>query len=396
MDKLVYLYYVFLVGVLFWGAKFYKPKTWNDGFMSLSQTKAIQGFSAFCIMFHHIGQKTCASWLNPRYIVHGLDVFVPIGYFFVGIFLLCSGYGLFKSFKAKENYLKGFIGRRILPIILAYYTTGIIFLIVRILMGEKLSVLQFIYYLTGIQLSNPNTWFVIALPIFYLGFYLAFKFCKNENMALFITCLVVFIYTLIGTFTNHNDFWMRGQWWYNSVHFFSLGLLFAKFEKPIINHVKKFYLLYVILTFVGIFGFYSLTGYTQYAFSYYGEDYNLDHIVLRRWVCLLADILASCSFVFFVFLLGLKIKIGNKVLAFMGTITLEFYLIHGLFVELFGFNFIDVAPSLYYIKNVFFMVLAVFIPSIPAALLLQKLHKWLTHLLTTKKEKPTEEMKKVG
>lgn len=396
MDKLVYIYYVLLAVVLFWGAKVYGRKTWNDGFMSISQTKALQGFSAFCIMFHHIGQKTCASWLNPRYIVHGLDVFVPIGYYFVGIFLLCSGYGLYKSYKEKPNYLKGFFGRRILPVILAYYSTGIIFLIVRLLMGQKMNVKQFFIYLTGLQLSNPNTWFVIALPIMYFGFYLAFKFCKNENVALFLTCLIVFLYTLLGTFIDHNNWWMRGEWWYNSVHFFSMGLLFARFEKSIINKVKKHYVLYLALAFISIFVLYFFSEYTQNVFSYYGENFHADFKVLRRWVCLLSQIAASCSFVFFVFMLGLKIKIGNKVLAFMGTITLEFYLIHGLFVELFGFNFIDVVPSLYYIKNVFLMVIVVFVPSVPAALLLQKLHKWLVRVLTTKKEKPTIETKKVG
>ena len=83
---------------------------------------------------------------------------------------------------------------------------------------------QLFYYLTGMQLCNPNAWFVIALPIFYLGFYLCFRFCKNENIALILTCLVVLAYTIIGTRTNHNNFWMRGEWWYNSAHFFPLGI----------------------------------------------------------------------------------------------------------------------------------------------------------------------------
>ena len=108
LDKLVYLFYVLLFVILFWGAKFFGRKKWNDEFMSIPQTKALQGFSAICILLHHVGQKTCAHWLNPKYIVHGLDVFVPIGYYFVGIFLFCSGYGLLKSYRAKQDYLKGF------------------------------------------------------------------------------------------------------------------------------------------------------------------------------------------------------------------------------------------------------------------------------------------------
>ncbi len=374
MDKIVYIYYPLLAVVLLWGAKFFKKGTWNDGFMSLSQTKALQGFFAICIMFHHTAQKTCAPWLKPKYIIHGLDVFVPIGYFFVGIFLFCSGYGLYKSYKAKPDYLNGFLKRRILPLVLAFYSTGLIFFVVRILMKEKMDLPQAIYYITGLQLSNPNSWYVIALPFFYLGFYLAFRFIKKEWAAILVTCMVVFVYTVIGTFIDHNDWWMRGEWWYNSVHFFSIGLLFAKHEAFIVNKIKKHYVLYVVLAFVSIFIFYKFSVYTQDVFSYYGENFNADDTVLRRWICLISQIAASCAFVFFVFMLGMKIQIGNKVLKFMGTVTLEFYLIHGLFVELFGYSFIDLAPSLYYIKNVALFVLVVVVLSIPSAILLHKFH----------------------
>lgn len=372
MDKIVYVYYVVLALILFWGAKVMKRKTWNDAFMSLEQTKALQGFSAICIMFHHISQKTCAPWLNPRYIIHGLDVFVPIGYFFVGIFLFCSGYGLYKSYKTKPDYLKGFCKRRILPLILAFYSTAIIFFVVRLLMGEKMDGLQIFYYLSGLKLCNPNAWYVIAAPFFYLGFFLSFKFCKNEKLACFMTCLVVFIYTLIGTMVNHNDFWMRGEWWYNSAHFFSIGLLFARHEEGITKHVKRFFPLYVILSFVLIFVLFGVSELAQGVLSYYGEQFGADHIVLRRWGCLISQMGASCAFVFFVFMLNMKIKIGNRILAFMGTITLEFYLIHGLFIELFGYSFMDIRPSIYYIKNVALFVLVVTVCALPSAIALHK------------------------
>ena len=203
-------------------------------------------------------------------------------------------------------------------------------------------------------------------------------------MAVFVTCMVVFVYTLIGTMIDHNVWWMRGEWWYNSVHFFSLGLLFARYEKTIVSRIKKHYIIYVLLAFVGIFVFYALSEYCMAVFSYYGENFHANFKVLRRWVCLLSQMLASCSFVFFVFMLGLKIKIGNKVLDFMGKIAFEFYLIHGLFIELFGFNFIDVAPSLYYIRNVTLFVVVIVALSIPSTILLQKFHKWVVGLATGK------------
>ena len=349
--------------------------------MSPSQTKALQGFTALCIMFHHIGQKTCASWLHPKLIIPGLEIFVPIGYYFVGIFMFCSGYGVYKSYKTKPNYLKGFVGRRIFPLILAYYSTGIIFLIARVLLKEKMDVPQFLYYLFGLQLSNPNTWYVIAMPFLYLCFYLAFKFCKKERTAILLVCVMVFLYTLLGTFIDHNNWWMRGEWWYNSVHFFTIGLLFARHEGKLLPVIKKYYYVFLIVCLVLVLPLYGLSEYAQGTFSYYGENFHAPDKVFRRWVCLASQIACSCAFVFSVFLLGLKVKIGNRFIRFMGTITLEFYLIHGLFLELFSYSFANVAPSIYYVKNVALLVLIVFIPSIPAALLLQKLHKKISAMV---------------
>ena len=72
--------------------------------------------------------------------------------------------------------------------------------------------------------------------------------------------------------------------------------------------------------------------------------------------------------------MNMKIRIGNKVLQFMGALSLEFYLIHGLFVELFGYDFLELRPSIYYIRNVALYLVVVIVLSVPAAVLLQKLH----------------------
>lgn len=385
MDKIVYLSYFILIGILFWGVKIYGRATWNDEFMSLSQTKALQGFSAICIMFHHMAQKTCASWLEPKYIIHGLDVFEPIGYFFVGIFLFCSGYGLYKSYQKKTNYLNGFFSRRILPIIVAFYVTACIFLIVRMLIGEKMNLPQLIYYITGLQLSNGNAWFAVTLPIFYFIFYMAFKYCKNEKVALSAVCISTFVYMFIGTMQDHGPWWLGGEWWYNTVPIFALGLIFARYEHAVINRVKKHYAVYIIGAFITMIAFYIFSKYALENFSYYGEYFDPNFKVLRRWGCLIAQIVATCAFICFVFMLGMKIKIGNKVLAFMGTITLECYLIHGLFIELFGYSFFDILPSVYYIRNVALFVVVVVMLTIPSAILLKKFDKWVVSLLTRKK-----------
>ena len=83
----------------------------------------------------------------------------------------------------------------------------------------------------------------------------------------------------------------------------------------------------------------------------------------------------------------MKLKIGNRFLEFMGTITLEFYLIHGLFLELFAYRFCDIVPSITRIENVAVLIIVVFALSVPAAVGLKKLHGWLQKLLTKRSEK---------
>ena len=157
MNNLTYLVYPLLLLLLLWNSKPAGHNDWNEDAFSLRQMKAMQGFFAICIMLHHIGQKTCASWISKeQFVAHGLDFFVPLGYYFVGFFLFCSGYGLMVSLQNKPDYLNGFGRRRILPIVYSYYSTGLIFLIARFLMQEPLDGLKVFFYVSGLKLSNPN------------------------------------------------------------------------------------------------------------------------------------------------------------------------------------------------------------------------------------------------
>lgn len=384
MDKLVYLTYPALLVLLAVGAKWYRKDQWNEEFMTLKQTKYLQGFITICIMLHHVGQETCADWQTYP-LIPGLEFFVPIGYFFVAVFLMCSGFGLYKSYQSKPDYLNGFFRKRVLPLIVAFYTTGLLFFFARILMHEEMNGWSIFSYVSGLGLPNPYAWYVVALPYFYLCFYLSFRFLKKDWMKISGTVLGVLLYTLLGTWIDHNNYWMRGEWWYNSVHLFWIGMLFAHYEKQIVENIKKHYLVYLIVAVAVTYACFDLSLTAKNVYSYYGE-YNpsLSHlmVVRNRWICLIAEMLASAGFVASVLLLNMKLRIGNRVLEFMGTITLEFYLIHGLFLEFFSYQFCDIVPSITRITNVALLIVVVFVLSVPSALGLKKLHGWLQKLLT--------------
>ncbi len=376
MKQAIYSVYVILPVILLWGAKFTGPKKFNEEFLSLRQTKAFQGFLAICIMLHHIAQKTCASWIQPQSrIVHGLDIFVDMGFLLVSVFLFFNGYGVYKSFHSKENYLKGYFKKRILPVVLALYTTTFIFFVVRLLIGEKMDGRQILLYLTSLDLCNPNTWYVIVLPFFYLFFYISFKLFKKDGLAVASTTLLVVLYMLLGTRINHNDYWIRGEWWYNCVFLFPVGIIFAKFENKIIPHVQKFYWAYLALFLLAYYPIRIGTGIVGNMFGYYGEGWLPQEIIVKnREITVLAQSVLCTWFVMCLLLLGMKFKIGNKFLDFMGKITLEFYLIHGLYVELFGWQFDGGVKSPHHIKYVIVYVLVVFALGLPSAIILKNLH----------------------
>ena len=374
MDKLVYLVYPLLLLLVLWNCKLFGPKKWNEECFSLRQMKAVQGFAALGIVLHHIGQKTCASWLPKWQIIPGLEQFVPIGYLLVSIFLFCSGYGLYKSYHTKENYLQGFIVKRILPVVVSGYIVSFMYFIGRILVKERMSAGKAICYLTGIKLCNTNGWFVYALPLLYLAFYIAFKlFRKKEWLAILFVALVILIYDMVGTKLDHNDWIMCGEWWYNSMHAFLVGLLFAKFEQPLTKHIRKYYVVYLplaLLLFIPLF----ITGeVVMGVFSYYGESFGAKDVVFRRWVCLIAQVAISIDYLCIVWLVGMKLRIGNKVLAFFGSITLELYLVHGFFVELFSRSFLGSQKPVWFCSNVALYIVIVLGISIPLAILLKKI-----------------------
>ena len=106
---MIYIVYPLLIAALLIGSKPAKRGNWNEDAFSLEQMKMLQGLIALMIMFHHTGQKTCASWIDKKWVVPGLEFFVPIGFVLVAFFTFCSGYGLYKSYKTQKDYLKNFL-----------------------------------------------------------------------------------------------------------------------------------------------------------------------------------------------------------------------------------------------------------------------------------------------
>ena len=146
---------------------------------------------------------------------------------------------------------------------------------------------------------------------------------------------------------------------------------------------KKVHAVWVIL-----FAFVTYMGY-QVSYNMWGIV-EMNHLQMTpeqidNW-SLAGQCISSISVAFLMLVISMKVKIGNPVNRFLGTITLELYMIHGLFVEIFGpYIMVERVLSRHQIKNIFLYVIVVLAVSIPLAYLLSLGNKALKKLLTKPK-----------
>ena len=130
--------------------------------MNKTRSKNILGIFSVLIMLHHLGQRTSAFWVPANVRQHGLEIFVPIGYLLVSFFFFCSGYGLIKSMRSKEDYFKGFLIKRLNRILFIFVVTEIIYLVLRVMNDA-----------TELPL-NPYSWFIYTIIIHFFRHFLLY------------------------------------------------------------------------------------------------------------------------------------------------------------------------------------------------------------------------------
>ncbi|MCR5847992.1 MAG: acyltransferase [Lachnospiraceae bacterium] len=148
--------------------------------MSLNDTKCFLGFCAVIIFFHHCSQATCASRLNPRYIRHGLDIFVTAGYPMVAMFFFCSGYGLYKSKASKPDFFKRFLPVRIIPIGIPTVLTMLVYIYFRYMRKLPFNI-DSPFKINAHDTWHPYIWYIPYIILMYILFYIGFGLFKKDT-----------------------------------------------------------------------------------------------------------------------------------------------------------------------------------------------------------------------
>lgn len=370
-----------LVGMLVFGAERFPRGQWNERPLSLAQSKFIQGFLALCVVFHHCAQKVVFERWRTGFSFSGLEVMALLGFAFVGYFFLCSGYGLYQSCQRRPDYLDNLLARRVVPLLAIYYICNTAYLVGRLAMGETFGALQLVCLVCGLGLANPNSWFVVSLPLMYLLFYAARKSCADEALVTRRLFLGTGLYILVGMVATtllsgavrYGIF--LGRWWYNTAILFPLGYLLGQREREAWEWMRRSYRTQVAcaaVLFVGSFVLSLLVGTLSFLVPIVGVLGPL-----RPVVELALESLSTIGLAWGLLLYSLRRRVTSRLLGFYGGLTLELYLTHGFFANLFFQPFYDKGEGVLAIGSPALFILAVIACGTAVALLFRQLTKRL-------------------
>ena len=235
------------------------------------------------------------------------------------------------SYLKKENYLKDFWNKRIMKIVIPYII-AIIFTILAYLLTRQLSLRKIFNSLVEGEPVVRFSWYVLAIIILYIVFYLSAKFLKKKkmiNIAVFggtiLYCIVV------------NNILGFNNWWVNSCFAFFIGIYWASYKEKyaITLKDKNKIIRYAIMLSIILFAIIGIQFFTSgYAIMDIINDTDLADDIMREPIPVINMNIICIALLFVLFTILEKMRLNDKVFTFLGNISFEIYLYHGLVMYL--------------------------------------------------------------
>ena len=271
---------------------------------SIENTGAIKGLLSISIIMCHLSGKGLVqiSYLN----------FSIMGSIGVGIFFFYSGYALTVRSR-NQAYFKDFLTKRFTKILVPFFAMLALYLLIIVVPGKE-SIKEFAdSFIYGYPVSN--SWYVFTALICYLLFYIFFKhFSGGKAHLLSLAAIIVYMIVTAIVF--------KKEWWYMTVLCFNVGLFWGSYNEKIRAILKKRYILLLVLSIL------------MCAFAYLLPAINNRTLHLdTKFIFILNNMLMAIAFTLLLALLGYKTYFNNKITAFLGKISYETYLLHGLIIN---------------------------------------------------------------
>lgn len=276
--------------------------------MTKEDCAALRGILAIGIILFHICQYVpVISGSVLRLITR------PVGSSIVAVFLFFTGYGLAESFANKPDYCKKFVTHRIIPFFIDCMIVVAIYAIYRYFIGKENSWMGLLTSLTWGKTYVANGWYLQVAMFFYVSLYIGYLIIKEQKqyteLMLFVTLLA---YTAVCTLTDVNT-----ELYLWSILGLPIGVVWSIRKQSLNVFVHDHKMLWIIAS---IFAW-AITNFTIYLF-------------LSGVVETIVRMISAAFFVLFCIGILYAIPIKCKTTLFLGKISLELYVIHGLIIEI--------------------------------------------------------------
>ena len=290
------------------------PRTDVD-YLSNKSTKSLKGLLAILIIFHHISQKitTGENFSNFEY----------MGRYIVALFFFLSGYGLYFQYSNNANYMKNFLRKRLVRIFIPFYVFIVIYIIYRATLGEVINVDFFLSFWKDHSNIIYNGWFINSIIVLYVIFYVSFV-RKDSKTSFYILTVLTLVYIFWKAYQDHGD------WEYVSIMAFLLGIFWMKNRSFIEKCIEKNYFIFLVSFSI-----------LMYIFRHYEVIMKKIDITNKYVYYGIVGNLCTMVFVVYFLLLTNKLNFSNKYLDFLGDISFEIYMIHGLVMHYLGKFFVS-------------------------------------------------------
>lgn len=321
------VFFLCFIALCFYKCKFAGLKKFNSDYISRENTNAVNGIFAFLIVMGHF--VTYYSEYNAFDLPY-VEVRKFLGQMVVSTFFIYSGYGIYESVKRKGiGYISGFPKNRILKLILHLDVAVIVFFILFLCLGYKVSPDKFLLSLIGWDYIGNNNWFVFATLIFYVITFVSFMIFRNKRI---LPLIAVTVLTIVYIFVIKE---FKPTYWYNSAICFPVGMWYSFFkerlEKAIMkNNITYYFSLFLcIAVFIGIRYFWGGFGYlTSYLFS-------------------------CVFFGLAIILITMKIRFGNKALNWLGKHAFSIYMLQRIpMIVLYQMEFLQKQPHISFVITI--------------------------------------------
>lgn len=336
----MFAFYFLIIVLMLYGIKLNKNRYFED-YIGKPQCNAIKGIFILVVFMRHVVPYVVNAGYEMPTFLDQIYIFIDgqIGQLLVVMFLFYSGYGVMTSIHKKgEYYIDDIPKKRILTTFINFDIAVGIFLLMDFSLGIKVGTEQYFLARFGWESVGNSNWYIFIILLCYIFTYFSFKLSLRNGMYILIIMLISAVAIL---------FIVKQPWWYNTLICYPAGMFYYLYKERIENIIKKYYTLVVL----GLFLIFSIMHITNLKVSsiVYAYTYNIESIV----------------FALLIIILTMKIKIGNKILYWLGINLFPLYIYQRLPMvlirETLGEEWLVVNPYLYCIISILGMLLITYL-----------------------------------